>query len=160
MKILFVCTHNRCRSILGEAITRQMVDGLVDNQIEVRSAGSQPAGQVHPETIRHLQLRQINSDGLSSQSWDELESFDPDVVITVCDNAANETCPVWMGQAMKVHWGLPDPSKILDEKARQEAFFNVMDVLTKRMQVIIDAEFDSMSHTEKQQLFKRAGELM
>ena len=155
MKVLFVCTHNRCRSILGEAITRQLSDG----QLEVRSAGAHPAGQVHPETIRHLALRGFDNSRLSSQSWEEMEDFNPDVVITVCDAAVNEACPVWMGEALKVHWGLPDPSKLEDKGEQQDTFFYVMDVITKRMQLVLDADFDLMSFSEKQQLFNRAGEL-
>src|SRR5690606_2392558 len=86
MKILFICTHNRCRSILAEAITNLMSDG----RIVAKSAGSQPAGMIHPLTLRYLHDAGVSTDGLYSKSWDELESFEPDVVITVCDDAAQE----------------------------------------------------------------------
>jgi arsenate reductase len=108
MKILYICTHNRCRSILSEAITNH----FASDHIQAKSAGSQPAGEVHPLSLRYLNEASIPTDGLQSQSWDEFEDFKPDVVITVCDSAAGEACPVWFGQSIKVHWGLADPSKL------------------------------------------------
>jgi arsenate reductase (thioredoxin) len=108
MKILYICTHNRCRSILSEALTNALSGGL----IEARSAGSQPAGEVHPLSLHYLQEDGIPTEGLYSKSWDKLESFAPDLVITVCDSAANESCPLWFGKAAKLHWGLADPSKV------------------------------------------------
>lgn len=119
MKILFICTHNRCRSILSEAIA----NGLAKGVIEARSAGSQPAGEVHPLSIKYLQQTGYDTQGLRSQSWDEFEDFQPDLVITVCDSAAGETCPVYFGKSLKVHWGLNDPSKIAgSEEDKEQAF--------------------------------------
>ena len=108
MKILFICTHNRCRSILSEAISNHYSNG----KIEARSAGSQPVGEVHPLSIRYLEENGIPTTNLKSQSWDEFEDFEPDLVITVCDSAAKETCPVWFGNSTQIHWGLSDPSKL------------------------------------------------
>jgi arsenate reductase len=108
MKILYICTHNRCRSILSEAITNHLSGG----KIQAKSAGSQPAEEVHPLSIKYLKEAGIATEDLTSQAWDELETFAPDVVITVCDSAAGEACPVWFGQSVKVHWGLSDPSKV------------------------------------------------
>lgn len=108
MKILYICTHNRCRSILSEAISNHYSDGSV----VARSAGSQPVGEVHPLSLKYLAEAGIATDGLVSQSWDEFEDFAPDVVITVCDSAAGESCPVWFGKSIKVHWELADPSKL------------------------------------------------
>lgn len=108
MKILYICTHNRCRSILSEAITNH----LAGEVITAKSAGSQPAGMVHPLSVKYLAEAGIPVEDLQSQSWDDFEQFKPDVVITVCDSAAGETCPVWFGQSIKVHWGLKDPSKL------------------------------------------------
>ena len=119
MKILYICTHNRCRSILSEAITNH----LAANLITAKSAGSQPSGVVHPLSIQYLQEAGIPTDGLQSQSWDAFENFNPDVVITVCDSAAGETCPAWFGNAVKVHWGLSDPSRVEgDENTKAAAF--------------------------------------
>ena len=118
MKILYICTHNRCRSILCEAITNLMaVPGMV-----AASAGSAPEGRVHPLTLHYLREAGVPTVGLYSKSWDELETFKPDLVITVCDSAASESCPVWFGKTVKVHWGLADPSKVVGEAAQAQAF--------------------------------------
>mgnify|MGYP000548429835 CR=1 FL=1 len=108
MKILYICTHNRCRSILSEAITNHYAQG----KIIAKSAGSQPVGQVHPLSIKYLEEAGVSTEGLTSQSWDEFEDFGADIVVTVCDSAAGESCPVWFGNSLKVHWGLKDPSKL------------------------------------------------
>ena len=113
MKILYICTHNRCRSILSEAVTNHRAG----EHITAHSAGSQPAGAVHPLSLRYLDEAGYPIAGLRSQSWDEFEDFAPDVVITLCDSAAGEACPVWFGQAIKLHWGLSDPSKLEPEQA-------------------------------------------
>lgn len=136
MKILFVCTHNRCRSILAEAVSRQLGGAL----LEVRSAGSQPAGQVHPLSLKYLAQAGYNTDGLRSQSWDAFEDFAPDLVVTVCDSAAGEACPVWFGKAVKVHWGLKDPSALSSsEEDVKAAFLATIGILEKRIQRLLDA---------------------
>lgn len=130
MKVLYICTHNRCRSILSEAITNQFSDGL----ITAKSAGSQPAGEVHPLSLRYLAEADISIDELHSQSWDEFEDFDADVVVTVCDSAAGETCPVWFGKSIKVHWGLHDPSKLDgSEEQKATAFRNTIEEIKQRV---------------------------
>lgn len=108
MKVLYICTHNRCRSILSEAITNHFGNGLVT----AASAGSQPTGEVHPLSVKYLEEAGIPTKGLQSESWDDLANFAPDLVVTVCDSAAGESCPLWMGGTQKLHWGLNDPSKL------------------------------------------------
>ncbi|UAA39790.1 arsenate reductase ArsC [Paraneptunicella aestuarii] len=148
MKILYICTHNRCRSILSEAITNHLSQG----EIEAKSAGSQPSGQVHPLTLKYLQDAGISIDGLQSQSWDELENFEPDVVITVCDSAANETCPVWFGKAIKIHWGLADPSKIEGTDAEiEKAFHAVMSEISERVSAL-----KNIAHIQQPEQLKQA----
>ncbi|MCC2614755.1 arsenate reductase ArsC [Aestuariibacter halophilus] len=135
MKILYVCTHNRCRSILSEAITRQLGQGI----LHAASAGSQPVGEVHPLSLRYLSEAGYNTDGLTSQSWHDVESFAPDVVITVCDSAAAETCPVWFGNNLKVHWGLADPSKLSGSDTQvAEAFRQTISEIEQRVKVLRD----------------------
>src|SRR6056300_875755 len=119
MKILYICTHNRCRSILSEAITNQRAAGV----LEARSAGSQPAGEVHPLSLRYLRESGYDTAGLKSESWEDFDQFNPDVVITVCDSAAGEACPLWMGKTMKLHWGLEDPSKLEGTECEQARAF-------------------------------------
>ena len=141
MKILFICTHNRCRSILGEAITNHIAQG----KLQAVSAGSQPAGQVHPLSLRYLEERGIPNDGLKSQSWDEFEAFEPDIVFTVCDSAAQEQCPVWFGKTIKVHWGLPDPSRLEgSEDQIKAAFFRVMDTIETRIKKLMALDYENM----------------
>ena len=124
MKLLFICTHNRCRSILCEAIASQRGAG----SLEAASAGSAPVEAVHPLTLRYLEERGYQTRGLRSQSWHDLEVFLPDRVVTVCDSAAGEICPLWMGEVEKHHWGLPDPSREEgDEAAIRRAFMTVID---------------------------------
>jgi arsenate reductase len=119
MKILYICTHNRCRSILSEAIT----NGMAGNLIQARSAGSQPVGAVHPLSLKYLVQTGYSTENLQSDSWDSFEEFKPDVVVTVCDSAAGEACPLYFSDSIKVHWGLSDPSKITGSESQIEAAF-------------------------------------
>lgn len=134
MKILYICTHNRCRSILSEAITNH----VASDRIIAKSAGSQPSGAVHPLSIHYLKEANISVDGLQSQSWDEFEDFKPDVVVTVCDSAAGEACPVWFGNSVKVHWGLADPSKIEgSDEEKAQGFRACIAEITERVNKLI-----------------------
>jgi arsenate reductase len=147
MKILYICTHNRCRSILSEAITNHLSDGT----LEAYSAGSQPAGQVHPLSLKYLAEKGISIDDLKSQSWDDFEGEQPDIVVTVCDNAANEACPVWFGNTIKVHWGLPDPSKLEgSEEELSEAFFSVIDTIEERVKALLALNLPAMTKAQRQ----------
>lgn len=123
MYILYICTHNRCRSIMAEAITNQQSQRLSNGIVVAKSAGSTPAGEVHPLTLMYLEQAGYSTEGLTSNSWDDqdyMDDFVPDVLITVCDNAAGEACPLWLGdipKLQKLHWGLTDPSKDTEDKA-------------------------------------------
>lgn len=147
MKLLFICTHNRCRSILCEAITRHLADqcGKGDT-IAVASAGSQPAGEVHPRTLEALARHGISTDGLRSQSWDDFADFHPDAAITVCDSAAGESCPLWMGGSQKVHWGLSDPSKETgSDDAIRAAFDRTIAAIQARVSALLDLDTSGLS---------------
>jgi len=145
LKLLFVCTHNACRSILAEVITRQ----LLGDQVVVRSAGSNPAGRIHPLTLRFLEDKGYNTKELASQSFDDVRDFDPDIVITVCDRAAAEACPAWLGPAARVHWGLPDPSHSEgDEQAKLLAFEAVMQILASRLTALEELDLASLQPYE------------
>ena len=124
MKLLFICTHNRCCSILCEAIATQRGAG----SLQAASAGSAPVDAVHPLTLRYLEERGYQTSGLRSQSWEDLAAFNPDRMVTVCDSAAGETCPLWMGEVEKNHRGLPDPSRAEGSAvAIRSAFMAVID---------------------------------
>jgi arsenate reductase len=125
--ILFLCTGNSARSIMAEAILNQKGQP----NFTAYSAGSHPAGAVRPEALRQLEAAHMPKLGLRSKSWNEFAQSDAprlDFVFTVCDNAANEVCPVWPGQPMTAHWGIPDPAAVEGtreqvEKAFRDAFF-------------------------------------
>lgn len=139
MKILYICTHNRCRSILSEAITNHYANG----KLIAKSAGSQPVGEVHPLSIKYLQEAGISTDGLTSQSWDEFENFEADIVVTVCDSAAGESCPIWFGNSIKVHWGLADPSKLSGTEAEiADAFRNTIAEIKSRVEQLAQLKAD------------------
>ena len=131
-RVLFAfCTHNRCRSILCEAIANQRGEGF----LQAASAGSAPVAFVHPLTLLYLEERGYNITGLKSQHWNDLQAFEPDRVVTVCNSAAGEVCPIWMCTVEKWHWGLPDPSQIKsDDDAVRDAFMSVID----RIEVKVD----------------------
>ena len=125
--VLFLCTGNSARSTMAEAIMSQKGR----SNFTAYSAGSHPSGAVRPEALRQLESAHLPITGLRSKSWDEFAKPDApqlDFVFTVCDNAANEVCPIWPGQPMTAHWGIPDPAAVRGtkeqvEKAFREAFF-------------------------------------
>ena len=110
LNVLILCTGNSARSILAESLVNHFAHGAE----RAWSAGSRPTGRVNPQAIATLQAKGHPTKGLSSKTWDEFASADApvmDIVITVCDNAAGETCPVWPGSPCTVHWGIPDPAE-------------------------------------------------
>jgi arsenate reductase len=155
MKLLFICTHNRCRSILAEAITNHFGEG----RLIAKSAGSRPVGEVHPLSLQYLADANISTEGLSSQSWDEHESWQADVVITVCDSAAGEACPVWFGQSLKLHWSLVDPSGLQgSEDVIAEAFRKTIGIVQARIETLLTHDLDSMAQQELAATFTALGE--
>jgi len=134
VKVLYICTHNRCRSILSEAITNH----FGGDKVEAKSAGSAPVGEVHPLSLKYLAEAGIPIEGLKSESWHDFEDWKPDVVVTVCDNAAGETCPVWFGKAVRIHWALVDPSKLegTDEE-KADAFRKTIEEIKGRVAEIV-----------------------
>jgi arsenate reductase (thioredoxin) len=125
--LLFLCTGNSARSIMADAI----MNFKGRPQFTAYSAGSHSSGAVRPEALRQLEVAHIPTSGLRSKSWEEFSKPDApklDFVFTVCDNAAKELCPVWPGQPMTAHWGVPDPAAIVGtpdqvERAFRDAFF-------------------------------------
>jgi arsenate reductase len=137
LNVLFLCTGNSARSVLAEAYLNAKGRG----RFAAHSAGSHPTGKINPFAIELLQQNRIDTSDLRSKSWDELAAADAprlDFVITVCDNAAGETCPLWTGQPVTAHWGVPDPAAARgtdDEKRR--AFLNAFTVLSTRVNYLL-----------------------
>ena len=146
--VLFLCTGNSVRSIMAEGI----MNFKGRPQFTAYSAGSHPSGTVRPEALGQLQVAHIPTSGLRSKSWEEFSKPDApklDFVFTVCDNAAKEVCPVWPGQPMTAHWGVPDPAAVEGtpdqiEKAFRDAFF----ILDRRISLFLSlplASIDSLA---------------
>jgi protein-tyrosine-phosphatase len=137
VNVLVLCTGNSARSILGEVIVNRLGEG----RFRGFSAGSFPKGKIHPGALRLLERHGYPLDGLRSKSWDEFAGADAapiDVIITVCDNAAGEVCPVWPGHPVMTHWGLPDPAAIEGDKtAIDEAFEAAHSALSKRITELV-----------------------
>lgn len=129
--ILFVCTHNRCRSILCEAIARHYLPA----SFHVSSAGSAPAGEIYPQTLMALDAAGFDTTNLRSKSWDEFEKAPPDLMVTVCDSAAGEICPLSFIRVRTEHWGLPDPSKIENEAEQSALFKTVIERITAQVPI-------------------------
>jgi arsenate reductase len=128
VKLLFLCTHNRCRSILAEAIATEVGGDL----LQAASAGSEPAGEIHPTTLLSLERHGIPAQGLRSKGLSEVDAFDPDFVITVCDGSGS--CPAWSGRTRPFNWGLSDPSALASDPAEQDAAFDhAIETLTTRL---------------------------
>jgi len=145
MKVLFMCTANSCRSILSEA----MFNHLAPAGFHAVSAGSFPRGQVLPRSLDTLLEAGISIAGLSSKGNDAFEGCPPDIVITVCDKAAGEACPVYFGPAIKAHWGLEDPSDISgsDEQIKA-AFHATLKCIETRCRAFLALPFDNLSPAE------------
>ena len=129
--VLFLCTGNSARSILGESLMNKLGAG----RFRAWSAGSQPKGDVHPMALEVLRGFGYPTDGLRSKNWEEFSrpgAPEFDFIFTVCDNAAGETCPVWPGKPLTAHWGLEDPAAVEGEGQR-EAFMDTMRYLTRRI---------------------------
>ena len=155
MKVLFMCTANSCRSILSEA----MFNHLAPEGFEAISSGSFPKGQVLPRSLSTLQAAGISTEGLYSKGNDAFEGSPPDVVITVCDKAAGEACPVYFGPAVKAHWGLEDPSDVNgDEASVQAAFDATLETIATRCRAFFALPFSQLTPVQlKAELERIAG---
>lgn len=141
MRVLFLCTGNSCRSILGEATFNH----LAPRGWSAMSAGSRPTGQVHPRSLALLQREGIAVDGYHSKSWETLPET-PDVVITVCGSAAGETCPAYLGPVLRTHWGVEDPAHVTGTDAEIDAaFLTAYRILRARIEALFALPPDLMA---------------
>ena len=148
LNVLFLCTGNSARSIMAEAILNRAGQG----HFRAYSAGSQPKGEVHPYALDLLRKLHYDVSGMRSKSWLEFAGPDApklDFVFTVCDNAAQETCPIWPGQPMTAHWGVDDPAAVQgSEETKRHAFMKAYMELARRIQLFLELplkDIDAMS---------------
>jgi len=142
MNVLFLCTGNSCRSILGEATFNH----LAPTGWYAMSAGSKPAGYVHPRSLALLAREGISTEGYHSKSWDNLPAT-PDIVISVCGNAANEACPAYLGPVLRSHWGVEDPAHATgtDEEI-DAAFVKAYSILRARIEAFFALPLEKLQH--------------
>lgn len=154
--VLFLCTGNSARSILGEAVMNKLGAG----RFKAWSAGSQPKGEVHPMALSVLNGMGYDTAGMYSKSWSEFSkpgSPEFDFIFTVCDSAAGETCPVWIGHPMTAHWGIEDPAAVEGE-GQHEAFLQALRYLTSRISLFLTLPIASIDKLAMQQKLKQIGE--
>ena len=152
--VLFLCTGNSARSILAEALLNHHGRG----RFRAFSAGSFPKGEVHPMALRTIEKAGLPTAGLRSKSWDEFAvdgAPDLDFVFTVCDNAANETCPIWPGHPMTAHWGIEDPANV-EGAGQKEAFQRAMLYLNNRISLFLALPIETI---DRMTLKSRLGEI-
>jgi arsenate reductase len=142
--VLVLCTGNSARSILGEALFNSLGKG----RFIAHSAGSKPAGQVNPFALELLKQQGFATEGLRSKSWDEFAvpgAPEFDFIFTVCDNAAGETCPLWLGKPATAHWGIPDPAAVTgDDATKRAAFRKASDQLARRIQLFMNLPIEKL----------------
>ena len=157
--VLFLCTGNSARSVLGEAI----MNALPGGKFRAYSAGSQPKGQVNPLTLHTLREMGLPTEGYRSKSWDEFAASDApklDFVFTVCDDAAGETCPYWPGQPMTAHWGVADPAAVEGtELEKINAFRDAANYLRRRIEVFAALPLATIDRMSLQSKLKGIGKL-
>ena len=154
--VLFLCTGNSARSILAEAILNK--DGA--GRFRAYSAGSFPKGEVHPAALGLLTELGYPNDGYRSKSWDEFakpEAPQLDFIFTVCDNAADETCPIWPGHPMTAHWGVEDPAAV-DGEGQGRAFRNAYHALQRRIGLFLSLPLDSIDEVSLRTKLREIGE--
>ena len=153
--VLFLCTGNSARSILGEAILNKMGEG----RFKAYSAGSHPKGEVHPMALSVLNGMGFDTSGMYSKSWDEFSrpgSPEFDFIFTVCDNAAGEVCPVWLGHPMTAHWGIEDPAAVEGEFQR-DAFLPALRYLSNRIALFLALPVATIDDLAMKQKLKDIG---
>lgn len=156
IRIAFICTGNSCRSQMAEAIMRQ----AGGTRFQVASAGSHPAGFIHPIAIETLAALGLSVQGQYSKSWTEIAKTPQDIIITVCDNAAGTACPRWKGQPVSAHWSLPDPSfHSGTDDERLAMAHSVAEALRKRAEALASLPLEQLAHEEIKQELQKLSEV-
>ena len=146
MNVLFLCTGNSCRSVLGEATFNH----LAPEGWRALSAGSKPTGKIHPRSLALLEREGICTEGYFSKSWNDLP-VTPDIVLSVCGNAANETCPAYLGPVLRSHWGVEDPAHVQGSEAEIEAaFMTAYGILRYRIEQFLALPLEELKNNREQ----------
>ena len=146
MNVLFLCTGNSCRSVLGEATFNH----LAPEGWRALSAGSKPAGYIHPRSLALLEREGISTEGYFSKSWNDLP-VTPDIVLSVCGNAANETCPAYLGPVLRSHWGVEDPAHVEGSDAEIDAaFMTAYRILRHRIEQFLALPLNELKNNRDQ----------
>lgn len=160
VNVLFLCTGNSCRSIIAESLLNHLGGGRCAGF----SAGSHPAGRVNPWAVRVLEKRGLAAKGLRSKSWDVFAAGNGpdapvmDIIITVCDNAASETCPVWPGGPISAHWGIPDPAQAGgNDEETGTIFEQAFDRLERRIRALLELPLEAMDGEELKRRLNEIG---
>jgi arsenate reductase len=141
LNIFVICTGNSCRSVMGEALFNHLGQG----RINAFSAGSHPIGRINTGALATLKRHSLPTEGYKSQSWEDFEDQTMDIVITVCDNAAGETCPVYLSKAVRAHWGVSDPGHVEGtEDEKIAAFEKTFEILQLRVQKMLALPMETM----------------
>ena len=155
--VLFLCTGNSARSILAESY----LNSSGRERFRAYSAGSHPTGKVNPYALELLERNSISTQGLRSKAWDEFARPDApqmDIIITVCDQAAGEMCPVWPGKPMTAHWGVEDPAAATgNDEVRRAAFMSAFAVLQKRISLLTNLRLEALDRMAMEQRLKQIG---
>ncbi|MBY0354406.1 MAG: arsenate reductase ArsC [Rickettsiales bacterium] len=156
LKILVLCTGNSCRSVMAEGL----LNHYGKDKILAFSAGSFPTGNVHPMSLATLKRHGMSDQGYRSKSWDEFKDQPIDILITVCDNAAGEVCPIFPGKPIKAHWGVPDPAHYQGTPTEIEAEFDrIFTMLEKRVKAFLRLPLEKIDKDELQQKLNEIGTL-
>jgi len=146
MNVLFLCTGNSCRSVLGEATFNH----LAPEGWRALSAGSKPTGKIHPRSLALLEREGISTEGYFSKSWNDLP-VTPDIVLSVCGNAANETCPTYLGPVLRSHWGVEDPAHVEGTEAEIDAaFMTAYGILRYRIEQFLALPLEALKNNREQ----------
>ena len=158
LNVLFLCTGNSARSILAESYLNASGKG----RFHAYSAGSYPTGKVNPYALDLLEKSHLSTEGLRSKAWDEFakpEAPKMDIIITVCDQAAGEMCPIWPGQPVTAHWGIEDPAAVTgDDDAKRVAFLRAFVVLQRRINLLVNLNPKALDRMATEQELQTIGE--
>lgn len=156
LNVFVICTGNSCRSVMGEALFNHLGQG----RLRAFSAGSHPIGRINSGALATLKRHDLPIDGYKSQSWDDFTDTPMDIVITVCDNAAGETCPVYLSKAVRAHWGVADPGHVEGtEDEKIAAFEQVFGTLALRVKKMLELPLEAMQSEELTAKLNEIGQL-